>query len=100
MPRQVMNRHMFVQQAENFSRQVEFLPEPVRQALQPDELKWLAEGKQVELESLSPMMLLKLLRDGIAKSRMPEDDGALVLLDGGGYYGGSDVSVYSVDSFG
>ncbi len=100
MPRQVMNRHMFVQQAENFSRQVEFLPEPVRQVLQPDELKWLAEGKQVELESLSPMMLLKLLRDGIAKSRTPETDDALVIIDGGGYYGGSDVSVYSVDSFG
>ncbi len=100
MPRQVMARHMFVQQAENFARQMEFLPEAVRQTLQPDEVKWLSEGKQVELESLAPMALLKLLRDGIAKSRMPEDDGALVLIGDGGYYGGSDMSVYAVDSFG
>ena len=90
LPRQVMNRHMFVQQSENFARQAQFLPEAVRQTLQSDELKWLAEGKQVELESLAPMTLLKLLRDGIAKSRMPETDDALVVIDGGGYYGGSD----------
>jgi hypothetical protein len=100
MPRQVMNRYMFVQQSENFARQVQFIPEAVRQTLQPDELKWLTEGKQVELESLAPMTLLKLLRDGIAKSRMPENDDSLVFIDGGGYYSGSDVSVYSVDSFG
>ena len=100
MPRQVMTRHMFVRQSEDFARQVPALPEAVRQTLQPDEIKWLAEGKVVELESLAPMTLLKLLRDGIAKSRMPETDDALVMVGDSGYYGGSDMSVYAVDSFG
>ena len=77
------------------------MPSAVRDNLQPDELRWLDEGKYVELESLSPMTLLRLLREGITKSRNPKEDDALVMIDGGGgYYGGSDVSVYSVDSFG
>ncbi len=100
LPRQVMKRHVFVLQTTESARQVAALPEAARNSLQADEIKWLAEGKQVELESLAPLTLLKLLRDGIAKSRMPETDDALVMVDGGGYYGGSDVSVYSVDSFG
>lgn len=99
MPRQVMKRHMFVRQSDDCQQQVLALPEPVRNLLQPDELKWLAAGKHVELESLSPLLLLKVLRDGIAKSRMPESDDALVVISDTGYYG-SDVSVYSVDSFG
>ena len=101
LPRQVMKRHLAVLQQTDSARQANALPEAVRQTLQPDELKWLAEGKFVELESLAPMALLKLLRDGIAKSRMPETDDALVVVGDGGYYGGGDgVSVYSVDSFG
>lgn len=100
MPRQVMTRSMFVVQTPDSARQVAALPEAVRTTLQADELKWLAEGKVVELESLAPLVLLKLLRDGIAKSRMPEADDALVVVGDSGYYGGSDVSVYSVDSFG
>jgi DNA topoisomerase VI subunit A len=101
LPRQVMKRNMFVLQELDAAQQAKRLPEAVRNTLQPDELKWLAEGKFVELESLAPMTLLKLLRDGIAKSRMPESDDALVVVGDSGYYGGGDgVSVYSVDSFG
>jgi hypothetical protein len=100
LPRQVMKRHMFVLQAIDSARQAKALPEAVRETLQPAELTWLQEGKSVELESLAPLTLLKLLRDGIAKSRMPNTDDALVVIDGGGSYGGDGVSVYSVDSFG
>jgi hypothetical protein len=101
LPRQVMKRNMFVLQQLDAAQQAKRLPEAVRNTLQPDELKWLAEGKFVELESLAPMTLLKLLRDGIAKSRMPESDDALVVVGDSGYYGGGDgVSVYAVDSFG
>lgn len=100
LPRQVMKRNLFVRQESASAQQARALPEAVRSGLQPDEIKWLAEGKFVELESLTPLVLLKLLRDGIAKSRMPEDDGALIMVGDSGYYGSSDVSVYSVDSFG
>jgi len=100
LPRQVMKRSMFVLQNASFAKQAKSLPDAVRSTLQADEIKWLEDGKMVELESLAPMTLLKLLRDGIAKSRMPEDDGALVIIGDSGYYGGSDMSVYSVDSFG
>lgn len=100
LPRQVLKRGMFVQQESAAAQQVKALPAAVLHGLQPDEIKWLAEGKFVELESLAPLVLLKLLRDGMAKSRMPETDDALVMVGDSGSYGGSDVSVYSVDSFG
>ena len=101
LPRQLLKRHMFVCRSDESANKAKAMPSAVRDNLQPDELRWLDEGKYVELESLSPMTLLRLLREGIAKSRNPQEDDALVILDGGGgYYGGSDVSVYSVDSFG
>lgn len=100
LPRQVMQRHMFVGQGSMFAKQAKAIPVEVCNTLSPEELKWLGEGKYVELESLTPMILLKLLRDGMAKSRNPQEDDALVMVGDGAYYGGSDVSVYSVDSFG
>ncbi|MBS1808733.1 MAG: hypothetical protein JST84_11120 [Acidobacteria bacterium] len=100
LPRQVMQRPMFIGQDSTFANQARAIPVEVCNSLTPEELKWLGEGKYVELESLAPMMLLKLLRDGIAKSRNPQEDDALVMVGDGGYYGGSDVAVYSVDSFG
>jgi hypothetical protein len=100
LPRQVMNRSMFIGQNEGFIRQAKTIPVEVCNTLLNEELKWLTEGNYVELESLAPMVLLKLLRDGIAKSRNPQESDAIVLLGDGGYYGGSNVAVYSVDSFG
>jgi hypothetical protein len=97
LPRQVMRRNMFVLQELDAAQQARALPEAVRQTLQPAELQWLTEGKLVELESLAPLTLLKLLRDGIAKSRNPDEDDALVAVGDGG---GDGVSVYAVDSFG
>jgi hypothetical protein len=100
LPRQVMKRPMFVGQDSAAAQQAGMIPVEVRNTLTPEELQWLGAGKFVELESLAPLALLKLLRDGIAKSRMPEADDALVMVGDSGYYSGSDVSVYSVDSFG
>lgn len=100
LPRQVMHRHLFIEQSYNFAKQAKVIPVEVCNTLSPEELKWLGEGKYVELESLPPMQLLKLLRDGIAKSRNPQEDDALVMVGDSGYYGGSDMNVYAVDSFG
>ena len=97
LPRQVATRYMFVNKTGGMGH----VPPEVLSTLLPDEIKWLSEGNSVELVSLAPMTLLKVLRNGIAKSRNPTEDDALVAVgDGGIYYSGSDVSVYSVDSFG
>ncbi len=99
VPRQLMKKKMFVLTTPESAQQARAIPAEVKATLQTDEIKWLEEGKHVELESLAPMVLLRILREGIAKSRNPEADDALVVVGDGGYYG-SDVSVYSVDSFG
>lgn len=100
MPRQVLNRSVFVRQAaETGATNIDALAAPIRESLQPDELKWLAEGKAVELESLSPQRLLQMLTLGIAKSRDPQATDALVPVEPG-YYPGSSMYVYSSDSFG
>lgn len=99
LPRQLTKKKMFVLKTNESAQQAHTIPAEVKATLQADEIKWLEAGKHVELESLSPMLLLRILREGIAKSRNPQADDALVMVDGGGYYG-NDVSVYSVDSFG
>ena len=99
LPRQLTKKKMFVLKTNESAQQAHKISAEVKATLQADEIKWLEEGKHVELESLSPLLLLRILRDGIAKSRNPQADDALVMVDGGGYYG-NDVSVYSVDSFG
>lgn len=99
LPRQLLKKKMFVLRTNESAVQAKAIPAEVKAMLQADEIKWLEEGRHVELESLAPMFLLRILREGIAKSRNPEANDALVVVGDSGYYG-SDVSVYSVDSFG
>lgn len=99
LPRQLLKKKMFVLKTDESGAQATAISAEIKATLQADEIKWLEEGKHVELESLAPMVLLRILREGIAKSRNPEADDAIVVVGDGGYYG-SDVSVYSVDSFG
>lgn len=99
LPRQVMNRSFFIQQsAESAEQAAKVMAAAVRATLQPEEVKWLEEGNYVELESLSPQLLLRLITLGIAQSRDPRASDALVAVDSGGADGG--VYVFSADSFG
>jgi hypothetical protein len=96
LPRQIMNRSMFVEkQSENVS-----IPKEVVATLQPDELRWLNDGNFVALESIPPQILLRVITNGIAKSRDPQSSDSLapVMMDGG--VGDGFFYLYAWDSFG
>jgi hypothetical protein len=97
LPRQIIaaGDTMFVLSSESSARDAVELPPAIRQDLSPEELDWLKLGNFVELESFSPQRLIQILNRGIAGSRdLGSDDSSLILL------GGTDSSIYVVDSFG
>jgi hypothetical protein len=98
LPRQLLERSAFVQTSAQSATEAKLLPDAVRASLLPEEVKWLEEGKYVELESLSPQLLLRVITQGIARSRDPRYEDALVPVSYGDGPGG--VYVYSADSFG
>jgi hypothetical protein len=97
LPRQIIaaGDNIFVLNSESSARDAVQLPPAIRQDLSPEELDWLKLGNFVELESFSPQKLIQILNRGIAGSRdLGSDDSSLILL------GGTDSSIYVVDSFG
>lgn len=99
LPRQVMSRRVFVEQSEGSAQQgARGMAPEVHSGLRPDEIKWLEEGKYVDLESIPPKMLLRVITMGIARSRDPQAEDTLVPVYGGYYDGGS--TIYASDSFG
>jgi hypothetical protein len=97
LPRQIIasGDNMFVLSSESSARDAVQLPPAIRQDLSAEELEWLESGNFVELESFSPQKLIQILNRGIAGSRdLGSDDSSLILL------GGTDSSIYVVDSFG
>jgi hypothetical protein len=97
LPRQIIaaGDNMFVLSSESSARDAVQLPPAIRQDLSAEELEWLELGNFVELESFSPQKLIQILNRGIAGSRdLGSDDSSLILL------GGTDSSIYVVDSFG
>jgi len=97
LPRQIIaaGDNMFVLSSESSARDAVQLSPAIRQDLSAEELEWLELGNYVELESFSPQKLIQILNRGIAGSRdIGSDDSSLILL------GGTDSSIYVVDSFG
>ena len=97
LPRQIIagGDNMFVLSSQQNAQDAAQLPAEIRQDLFSDELKWLELGNYVELESFSPQKLIQILNRGIAGSRdLGSDDSSLILL------GGTESSIYVVDSFG
>ncbi|MEG4320693.1 MULTISPECIES: hypothetical protein [unclassified Microcoleus] len=97
LPRQIIagGGSMFVLSSQQNAQDAAQLPAEIRQDLFSDELKWLELGNYVELESFSPQKLIQILNRGIAGSRdVGSDDSSLILL------GGTESSIYVVDSFG
>jgi hypothetical protein len=97
LPRQIIaaGDNIFVLSSESSARDAVELPPAIRQDLSPEELDWLKLGNFVELESFSAQRLIQILNRGIAGSRdLGSDDSSLILL------GGTDSSIYVVDSFG
>lgn len=97
LPRQIIaaGDSRLVLNSWQYARDAVQLPPAIRQDLSPEELDWLKLGKFVELESFSPQKLIQILNRGIAGSRdIGSDDSSFILL------GGTDSSIYVVDSFG
>jgi hypothetical protein len=99
LPRQILDKSVFVRESAKFANQPgTALAGPAGASLRPDETTWLLEGKYVEMESISPKVLLRVVTQGIARSRAPGVDDALVPVSDSTY--GRDVYFFAYDSFG
>ena len=99
LPRQIIDKSVFVRVSTAFAASAAAsLATPAGASLRPEEAAWLREGNYVELESISPKMLLRVVTQGIARSRMPGAEDALVPVSSGAY--GDEVYVFAYDSFG
>lgn len=99
MPRQVIGKRMFVEQSEGsgqFAKQN--LAVGVRLLLTVEELRWLEDGHYVDVESLAPQGLLRMVTQGIALSRDPRAQGVLADPTAAAYDGGT--FIFISDSFG
>ena len=97
LPKQILagGGSMLVMSSEKNAQDAAQLSAEIRQDLSAEELQWLELGNYVELESFSPQKLIQILNRGIAGSRdLGSDDSSLILL------GGTESSIYVVDSFG
>jgi len=79
-PHQVLeNRDMFVQNSKTMAQAARQLSSKVRRELTIKERMWLDAGNFVELESLEPPRLLRIVNSGLAMSTDPQTNDALML---------------------
>jgi hypothetical protein len=99
LPRQIFGRSVFVEPRwqRAYAAPV-IVPPHVAAMLTPEEVRWLEEGNHVALESFTPQMLLRVVAQGIAKSRDPQAGDALAPVASGD--GGGGMFIYTTDSFG
>lgn len=97
LPRQILEKPVFIHNSPQSAQLARSLSPEIRRSLLLEELKWLEEGNFIELESLTPLQLLKAISIGLAKSRDPNSD-VLVPIDDPYYPGG--IYIYSYESFG
>ncbi|MEA5598619.1 hypothetical protein [Rivularia sp. UHCC 0363] len=104
LPRQMFNNsNIFVQISEDFATAAKELPLEIKQSLTEKEIQWLEAGKYVELESFTPQKILRVITQGISKSR--QFDTSSIFADNGGSDFGSgsdpcDITIYADDCFG
>ena len=106
LPRQVFNNsNFFTQISEDYAREAQELPSDIKNDLTEKEIKWLEAGKYVELESFTPQRLLKVVSQGISKSRQTNIDNSSGLVDYGSPSSGDDfdscdTTIFADDCFG
>lgn len=94
LPRQILAQGKFaVYTSRDMALEAKLLPADARQKLSPEELRWLAAGKFVELEAFGPQKLLQVIRIGIALGVGADSDGL-------SSWNGDDGMLLSTDSFG
>jgi hypothetical protein len=99
LPRQVFGRPVFVERGPAHTRAAADIPPEVAATLRPEEVRWLEAANQVSLESFPPRTLLRVVAQGIAKSRDPQAGDALAPVSAGGDGGGA-MFIYTTDTFG
>jgi len=100
LPRQLAKRPAFVEQ-NSAANTPNVVPMNLKESLTDTELKWLDKGNIVQLESIPPQGLLRLISMGIAMSKDPTKKDSLVPVSntsGSGTDGG--IYVFTSDSFG
>ncbi|MDY6899627.1 MAG: hypothetical protein SWZ49_16345, partial [Cyanobacteriota bacterium] len=109
LPRQFINKSQaFVQQKEEYIEDAINLSIDVKRDLTEAEIEWLESGKFIELESYTPKKLLRVVTQGIAKSRQPDTiqsgSGGTTFISGydDDYDSDSDmgIAIFAADSFG
>lgn len=99
LPRQIFGRPVFIERGWQRAYNVAVIVPPhVAAMLTHEEVRWLEEGNYVALESFAPQTLLRVVAQGIAKSRDPQAADALVPITSGD--GGGGMFIYTTDSFG
>lgn len=110
LPRQFINNSKaFVQQKQEYVADARNLSINTKENLTAAEIEWLESGKFIELESFTPKRLLRVVTQGIARSRQP--DTLQPDSDGSTFIGGYDdydndndrdtsITIFAVDSFG
>lgn len=99
LPRQIFGRSVFVEPGWQRAYAAPVIVSPhVAAMLTPEEVRWLEAGNHVALESFAPQTLLRVVAQGIAKSRDPQSADALVPVTSSD--GGGGMFIYTTDSFG
>ncbi|MCJ8279375.1 MAG: hypothetical protein MJK14_05415 [Rivularia sp. ALOHA_DT_140] len=107
LPRQFINKSKaFVQHKEEYARDARNLSVNSKENLTEAEIEWLESGKFIELESYTPKKLLRVIAQGIARSRQ---SATLESSSGGDTFIGisdydsdndSSIAIFAADSFG
>ncbi len=107
LPRQFINKSQaFIQQKEEYVRDARNLSIDVKRDLTEAEIAWLESGKFIELESYTPQKLLRVVTQGIAKSRQPDslqsgsDGSTFIDVGDNDYDNDSRITIFAVDTFG
>ena len=106
LPRQFIKKSKaFVQQKEEYAADARNLSIDVKRDLTEAEIEWLESGKFIELESYTPKRLLRVVTQGIAKSRQPDnlqpDSGGSTLIGADDSDNDdSGITIFAVDTFG
>ncbi len=110
LPRQFIKKSQaFIQASEQSATDARNLSIDVKRDLTEAEIAWLESGKFIELESYTPKKLLRVVTQGITKSRQPDilqpDNGGTTFIGGYDDYDNdsdrsSSITMFTVDTFG
>jgi hypothetical protein len=103
LPRQIAaaRNQAYIQVSADSAQAARLMPPEVSKLLTATELKWLDTGYFVDLESFTPLKLMQIVSQGIAKiQNLGEDVHENLILVGALGGGGDGAFIYASDNFG